>query len=97
MGASMIVTGIAGAVVGGYYLKKSKIFKRFTVGCIVCSACCIAVSTVLYEAKSMVLTLIGSAILGFFAFPITPALYEYACELVFPIGEGSAVGFMVAS
>ncbi len=24
-----------------------------------------------------------------------PALYEFSCELVFPIGEGTAVGFIL--
>ncbi len=28
--------------------------------------------------------------------PLVPAVYEYAVEIVFPIGEASAIGYIIA-
>mmetsp|Transcript_12897 Transcript_12897/g.1152 ORF Transcript_12897/g.1152 Transcript_12897/m.1152 type:complete len:99 (+) Transcript_12897:221-517(+) len=39
--------------------------------------------------------MIGSALIGFFNIPLVPMVYEYSVELVFPVGEGSALGFLM--
>ena len=40
--------------------------------------------------------MIGFGILGFITVPGIPAAFELVCELVFPIGEGSAIGYLMA-
>lgn len=44
--------------------------------------------------ESIYLCAIGSGIIGLFFLPMIPTLLEFACESVFPIGEGSTVGFL---
>jgi hypothetical protein len=39
--------------------------------------------------------MIGTFALGFVMIPLVPIVYELSCELVFPIGEASAVGFLI--
>lgn len=37
-----------------------------------------------------------SAFNSFFLIPLVPIMLELGCELVFPVGEGSAVGMLFA-
>jgi len=37
-----------------------------------------------------------SALNSFFLIPLVPIMLELGCELVFPVGEGSAVGMLFA-
>lgn len=37
-----------------------------------------------------------SAFNSFFLIPLVPIMLELGCELVFPVGEGSAVGLLFA-
>ncbi len=39
---------------------------------------------------------IYKALLGIVLIPLVPAVYEYAVEIVFPIGEASAIGYIIA-
>lgn len=47
------------------------------------------------EAGKLWVNIIAMAALGFVAIPSVPAGYEYASELAFPIGEGSAIGYVL--
>lgn len=47
-------------------------------------------------ARNLVLASLISAINSFFLIPLVPIMLELGCELVFPVGEGSAVGLLFA-
>ena len=46
--------------------------------------------------SNMYIVVLLAAFVGFFFIPMIPTLLEFACETVFPIGEGTAVGFLAA-
>ncbi len=41
------------------------------------------------------LTMLGFGVLGGLSLPIKPAFYEFSSELAFPVGEGSALGYLI--
>ena len=47
-------------------------------------------------AKNVFLASLISAVNSFFLIPLVPIMLELGCELVFPVGEGSAVGLLFA-
>ena len=60
----------------------------------------------LMETENIWISMIGYGILGFFLMrkymniinkALIPAIYEYSSELVFPVGEGSALGYLFAA
>ena len=81
----MIIFGVIGSIVGGIYLKKNKNFKQFIMICVLMSATFVVVCQILNLFESIFISMFGVALFGLFAFPITSALYEYACEIVFPV------------
>ena len=46
--------------------------------------------------KNLFLVSFISAFNSFFLIPLVPIMLELGCELVFPVGEGSAVGLLFA-
>lgn len=48
------------------------------------------------ETGDIKYALLGMGFLGFFAIPAIPAVFEFACEISFPVGEGSALGYLQA-
>jgi len=46
------------------------------------------------ETGEIKYALVGMGSLGFFAIPAIPAVFEFACEISFPVGEGSALGYL---
>lgn len=48
------------------------------------------------QTYSVAATCFVSAYNSFFLIPLVPIMLELGCELVFPVGEGSAVGLLFA-
>ena len=46
--------------------------------------------------NSLAIVALISAINSFFLIPLVPIMLEMGCELVFPVGEGAAVGLLFA-
>jgi hypothetical protein len=50
----------------------------------------------LLETNSLLLSSLISAFNSFFLIPLVPIILELGCELIFPVGEGTAVGLLFA-
>jgi hypothetical protein len=46
--------------------------------------------------EDIILACAGAFVFGMFLTPFFPFCLEFACELVFPVGEASASGFILA-
>jgi|NOAtaT_7_FD_contig_41_303550_length_426_multi_1_in_0_out_0_1 FLVCR family feline leukemia virus subgroup C receptor-related protein len=42
------------------------------------------------------MAIIGSLMNGFFLIPVIPIMLDFACELVYPIGDSHAMGILIA-
>ena len=51
----------------------------------------------LLNTGSLFLASLISAINSFFLVPLVPIMLELACEMAFPVGEGSAAGMLFAN
>lgn len=60
------------------------------------SSVAIALFYPLLETGSLALVSLISAFNSFFLIPLVPIMLELGCELIFPVGEGTAVGFLFA-
>ena len=92
----VIIFGIIGSVSLGFYFKRRKRFRTFIKYSGVASALIIFLNIGTLSSEKLFALLIGACLMGYFYSPLVPAIYEYACESVYPIGEGNAVGFLVA-
>lgn len=92
-----MIGGASGAVFWNIYLKKTLKYKRI----LVINASLAIVGLLLFMgllyAKNVWILIIATFLIGFTLCPFFPISLEYGCELIFPIGEGSAGGFLLAS
>ena len=89
--------GISGAVFWNIYLKKTQKYKQSLVinGSIGLISICLFLG--LLYTENIWIVAIATFLCGFSVCPFFPLSLEYGCELIFPIGEGSAAGFLLAS
>ena len=89
--------GATGAVFWNVYLKRTHKYKKtLVVNGLMAIFGLIAFIGLLYTDNPWLLS-ISTFIIGFSLCSFFPLSLEYGCELIFPIGEGSAAGFLLAS
>jgi FLVCR family feline leukemia virus subgroup C receptor-related protein len=96
VGGSPIISGIIGVSIIGPMQRKSGLYRKWILICMLGSSVAIALFYPLLETNSLVCASLVSAFNSFFLIPLVPIMLELGCELVFPVGEGTAVGFLFA-
>ena len=96
VGGSPVISGIIGVAILGPMQRKSGTFKKWILICMGGSSVAILLFYPLMETDSLLLVSLISAFNSFFLIPLVPIMLELACELVFPVGEGSAAGMLFA-
>lgn len=86
--------GVLGLVLTGIYTKRTKRFRTVLLSCLAAGVLCFGVLIVCFYFEQIVFTLIVVSLLGMALYPVVPNLIELACEIVFPIGEATATGFI---
>lgn len=103
VGGSPVISGIIGVMILGPLQRKEGKFKKWIVICMIgklvryvgsCSAMLLFYP--LLETYSLTAACFVSAYNSFFLIPLVPIMLELGCELVFPVGEGAAVGLLFA-
>ena len=89
------ITGGIGVYIGQIILKKTKAYKKFIMAIIFMIPFILFLIIFMMETGSVWLTMLGFAVLGGVSLPIIPAFYEFSSELAFPVGEGSALGYLL--
>ena len=89
--------GASGSVFWNIYLRKTQQYKRILSANGIISVIGILSFLALLYTKNEWIVSIGTFLCGFSICPFFPISLEYGCELLFPIGEGSAAGFLLAS
>ncbi|XP_067945950.1 heme transporter FLVCR2-like isoform X2 [Watersipora subatra] len=97
IGLTLVIAGLLGAVLGGIWLDKTKLFKVTTAAIYALTfVCTLAFTFTLYLNKIWVVY-ITSGLVGFFMTGYLPVGFEFAAELTYPESEGTSSGLLNAS
>lgn len=97
IGLTIILTGIAGSIVAGVWLDKTKYFKSTSVAIFLLSAMGMFAFTFTLNQGQIWIVFLTSGLLGFFMTGYLPVGYEFAAEITYPEPEGTACGLLTSS
>lgn len=97
IGLVIILTGIAGSLVAGFWLDRTKFFKSTSLAIYLMSAVGMLVFTFTLNLGHIWIVFVTAGLLGFFMTGYLPVGYEFAAEITFPESEGTASGLLTAS
>ena len=99
---TILATTIVGIVTTFFFanlIKKTLQYKLIITICLVFGLITFIALQIVYtrlETREWVLAISGGCV-GFFLLPLTSLFMAYSSEIVFPLGEGSATGYLFAS
>ncbi|TPP65959.1 Feline leukemia virus subgroup C receptor protein 1 [Fasciola gigantica] len=97
IGFTMVISGIAGSVIAGIALDRSKKYKLVNSLIYFLTLISMAVFTGVLQLESIALMFVISFILGFTMTGFLPLGFEFAAELTYPENEGLTSGLLNAS
>ncbi|XP_076466750.1 choline/ethanolamine transporter flvcr2b-like [Babylonia areolata] len=97
IGLTIILTGIAGSIVAGVWLDRSKFFKSTSVATFVMCVMGMLAFTFTLDQDHIWVVFITAGALGFFMTGYLPVGYEFATEITYPEPEGTSSGLLTAS
>ncbi|XP_076816453.1 choline/ethanolamine transporter flvcr2a-like [Clavelina lepadiformis] len=97
IGLTMVVAGLVGSVLCGYFLDKTKLYKTTTVGIYVLSMAFMFVFTFTLQLKILWLDYLSIGLLGFFMTGYLPIGFEFAAEITYPVSEATSSGLLNVS
>jgi FLVCR family feline leukemia virus subgroup C receptor-related protein len=95
-GSTPIISGVLGVIIFTALQRRENRMRKYIMVCMVGTFCCVAVFVFVLMTKSVALVCFMSMANSFFLIPLIPIMLELGCELAYPVGEGAAVGFMIA-
>ncbi|KAL8599886.1 hypothetical protein ACOMHN_016231 [Nucella lapillus] len=97
IGLTIILTGIAGSVLAGIWLDRSKYFKSTSVMTFVMCVVGMLAFTFTLDQPNIWVVFLTAGSLGFFMTGYLPVGYEFATEITYPEPEGTSSGLLTAS
>ncbi|XP_039258966.2 choline/ethanolamine transporter flvcr2a-like [Styela clava] len=97
IGLTMVVAGLGGSVLCGYFLDRTKLFKVTTVVIYALSMAFMFVFTFTLQLKLLWLDYLTIGVLGFFMTGYLPIGFEFAAEITYPESEATSSGFLNVS
>ncbi|ELT91732.1 hypothetical protein CAPTEDRAFT_119493 [Capitella teleta] len=97
IGLTLVVAGVAGSILAGLWLDKTKLYKWTTVGIYFMSFAGMIFFTFTLSLGKIWVVFVCSGALGFFMTGYLPVGFEFAAELTFPEPEGTSSGLLNAS
>lgn len=97
IGLTLVLSGVAGSIIAGLWLDKTKLYKLTTVTIYVLSCIGMLAFTFTLIYSNIYIVFLCSGILGFFMTGYLPVGFEFAAELTYPEPEGTSSGLLNAS
>lgn len=95
-GSTPILSGVLGVMLFTGLQRRENRMRKYILACMVGTFACVILFLFSLLTKSVVLVCLNSMANSFFLIPLIPIMLELGCELAYPVGEGAAVGFMIA-
>ncbi|XP_033740591.1 feline leukemia virus subgroup C receptor-related protein 2-like isoform X1 [Pecten maximus] len=97
IGLTIVLAGVAGSIVAGIWLDKTKTFKATTLGIYFLSLAGMIAFTFTLDLSLMWVVFVCGGSLGFFMTGYLPVGFEFAAEITYPESEGTSSGLLNAS
>ncbi|GAB1600202.1 feline leukemia virus subgroup C receptor-related protein 2-like isoform X1 [Argonauta hians] len=97
IGLTIVIAGVAGSIVAGFWLDKTKAFKSTTLMMYLLSLGGMIAFTFTLDLLKIWIIFLSAGVLGFFMTGYLPVGFEFAVEITFPEPEGTSSGLMNAS
>ncbi|XP_025907563.1 feline leukemia virus subgroup C receptor-related protein 2 isoform X2 [Nothoprocta perdicaria] len=97
IGLTIVLSGMAGALISGIWLDRTKTYKQTTVVVYIMSLVGMVVYTFTLSLGSLWVVFVTAGVLGFFMTGYLPLGFEFAAELTYPESEGTSSGLLNVS
>ncbi|XP_069574676.1 choline/ethanolamine transporter flvcr2a isoform X3 [Brachyistius frenatus] len=97
IGLTIVIAGMAGSLICGIWLDKTKTYKQTTVVVYVLSLVGMVVYAFTLNLGHLWVVFVTAGLLGFFMTGYLPLGFEFAVELTFPESEGTSSGLLNCS
>ncbi|KFP33282.1 hypothetical protein N325_03682, partial [Colius striatus] len=97
IGLTIIVSGMAGALISGIWLDRTKTYKQTTLVVYIMSLVGMIVYTFTLSLNHLWVVFVTAGMLGFFMTGYLPVGFEFAAELTYPESEGTSSGLLNVS
>ncbi|PWA16546.1 hypothetical protein CCH79_00004527, partial [Gambusia affinis] len=94
IGLTIVIAGMAGSLICGLWLDKTKTYKQTTLMVYILSLVGMLVYTFTLNLGHLWVVFITAGVLGFFMTGYLPLGFEFAVELTFPESEGTSSGLL---
>ncbi|XP_032403667.1 choline/ethanolamine transporter flvcr2a isoform X2 [Xiphophorus hellerii] len=94
IGLTIVIAGMAGSLICGLWLDKTKTYKQTTLVVYILSLVGMLVYTFTLNLGHLWVVFITAGVLGFFMTGYLPLGFEFAVELTFPESEGTSSGLL---
>ncbi|NXN98583.1 FLVC2 protein, partial [Rhinopomastus cyanomelas] len=97
IGLTIVLSGMAGALISGIWLDRTKTYKQTTVAVYVLSLAGMVAYTFTLSLGHLWVVFVTAGMLGFFMTGYLPLGFEFAVELTYPESEGTSSGLLNVS
>ncbi|XP_073205332.1 choline/ethanolamine transporter FLVCR2 isoform X5 [Lepidochelys kempii] len=97
IGLTIVVSGMAGALLSGIWLDKTKTYKQTTLAVYIMSLGGLVAYTFTLSLGHLWVVFVTAGMLGFFMTGYLPLGFEFAAELTYPESEGTSSGLLNVS
>ncbi|XP_074852851.1 choline/ethanolamine transporter FLVCR2 isoform X1 [Carettochelys insculpta] len=97
IGLTLVISGMAGALLSGIWLDKTKTYKQTTLGVYIMSLVGLVAYTFTLSLGHLWVVFLTAGVLGFFMTGYLPLGFEFAAELTYPESEGTSSGLLNVS
>ncbi|NXC40021.1 FLVC2 protein, partial [Penelope pileata] len=97
IGLTIVLSGMAGALISGLWLDRTKTYKLTTLAVYVMSLVGMIVYTFTLNLGHLWVVFVTAGVLGFFMTGYLPLGFEFAAELTYPESEGTSSGLLNVS
>ncbi|NXA84221.1 FLVC2 protein, partial [Thryothorus ludovicianus] len=97
IGLTIVLSGMAGALISGIWLDKTKTYKQTTLVVYIMSLVGMIVYTFTLSLGHLWVVFVTAGLLGFFMTGYLPLGFEFAAELTYPESEGTSSGLLNVS
>ncbi|XP_063354184.1 heme transporter FLVCR2 isoform X2 [Pelmatolapia mariae] len=97
IGLTIVIAGMAGSLICGIWLDKTKTYKQTTLAVYILSLIGMLVYAFTLNLGHLWVVFVTAGVLGFFMTGYLPLGFEYAVELTYPESEGTSSGLLNCS